>query len=225
MRAGTARSLPSDGAQRRSEDAFARLTDSGCFQLYERAAMSTPATLSSGRIRLRRWREEDREAFAAMNSDARVMEFFRSPLSRVESDAMVARIEKQFGEHGFGLWAIEVPGVAPFVGFAGLTWARFSAPFTPCVEVGWRLAFEYWGHGYATEAARLALGYGFGTAALSEVVSFTSATNRRSRAVMKRLGMRRDPAEDFDYPGFSEGHPLRRHVLYRLVSSSYFGTY
>jgi RimJ/RimL family protein N-acetyltransferase len=129
---------------------------------------------------------------------------------------MVDRIGAHFGEHGFGLWAIELPGVAPFIGFAGLTWARFSAPFTPCVEVGWRLAFEHWGHGYATEAARLALGYGFGTLALSEVVSFTSATNLRSRAVMERLGMRRDPAEDFDYPSFPEGHPLRRHVLYRL---------
>ena len=90
-------------------------------------------------------------------------------------------------------------------------------------ELGWRLAFEHWGHGYATEAARLALGYGFGTLALSEIVSFTSATNRRSRAVMERLGMRRDPAEDFDYPSFPEGHPLRRHVLYRLGSGSYFG--
>lgn len=178
--------------------------------------MSACAILSGRRVCLRRWRDADRDAFAAMNSDARVMEFFAGPLSRAESDAMVDRIEKHFGEHGFGLWAIEVPGVAPFIGFAGLTWARFSAPFTPCVEVGWRLAFEHWGHGYATEAARLALGYGFGTLALSEVVSFTSATNLRSRAVMERLGMRRDPAEDFDYPGLPKNHPLRRHVLYRL---------
>ncbi len=185
--------------------------------------MSAFVTLSSGRVCLRRWRDEDREAFAAMNSDARVMEFFRSRLSRVESDAMVDRIQKHFSEHDFGLWAIEVPGVAPFIGFAGLAWARFSAPFTPSVEVGWRLAFEHWGRGYATEAARLALGYGFGTLALSVVVSFTSATNHRSRAVMERLGMRRDPVEDFDYPSFPEGHPLRRHVLYRLGSGSYFG--
>jgi RimJ/RimL family protein N-acetyltransferase len=185
--------------------------------------MSAFATLSGDRVRLRRWRDEDRHAFAVMNSDARVMEFFRSPLSRVESDAMADRIEQHFCEHGFGLWAIEVPGGAPFIGFAGLSWARFSAPFTPCVEVGWRLAFEHWGHGYATEAARLALGHGFGTLALSEIVSFTSATNHRSRAVMERLGMRRDPAEDFDYPGMPEGHPLRRHVLYRLDSDSYAG--
>jgi RimJ/RimL family protein N-acetyltransferase len=185
--------------------------------------MSAFETLSSGRIRLRRWRDEDREAFAAMNSDARVMEFFRSSLSRAESAAMVDCIQKDFSERGFGLWAIEVPAVAPFIGFAGFAVAGFNAHFTPCVEVGWRLAFEHWGHGYATEAAQLALGYGFGTLALSEVVSFTSATNHRSRAVMERLGMRRDPAEDFDYPSFPEGHPLRRHVLYRLRSGSYFG--
>jgi RimJ/RimL family protein N-acetyltransferase len=185
--------------------------------------MSAGVALSSGRICLRRWRDEDRESFAAMNSDARVMEFFRSRLSRVESDAMVDGIQKHFSEHDFGLWAIEVPGVAPFIGFAGLSIARFGAPFTPCIEVGWRLAFEHWGHGYATEAARLALGYGFKTLALSEVVSYTSVTNHRSRAVMERLGMRRDPADDFDYPKLPEGHPLRRHFLYRLDRGSYFG--
>jgi RimJ/RimL family protein N-acetyltransferase len=118
---------------------------------------------------------------------------------------------------------IEVPGEAPFIGFVGLAVPGFSAHFTPCVEVGWGLAFEHWGRGYATEAARLALGYGFGTLALSEVVSFTSATNQRSRAVMERLGMRRDPADDFDHPAMPEGHPLRSHVLYRLGSGSYFG--
>ena len=185
--------------------------------------MSPFVTLFSDRLCLRQWRDEDREAFAAMNSDARVMKFFRSRLSRAESDAMVDDIQKHFSEHGFGLWAIEVPGVARFIGFAGLAVPRFSAHFTPCVEVGWRLAFEHWGQGYATEAARLVLGYGFGAAALPEVVSFTSATNHRSRAVMERLGMRRDPADDFDYPTLPEGHPLRPHVLYRLGSGSYFG--
>jgi RimJ/RimL family protein N-acetyltransferase len=184
--------------------------------------MSASVTLSSGRICLRPWRDEDREAFAAMNSDGRVMEFFQSRLGRVQSDAMVDHIQEHFSEHGFGLWAIEVRDVAPFIGFAGLAVPRFRAHFTPCVEVGWRLAFEHWGHGYATKAARLALGYGFATLALSEVVSYTAATNHRSRAVMERLGMRRDPAEDFDYPSLPENHPLRRHVLYRLASSSYF---
>jgi RimJ/RimL family protein N-acetyltransferase len=159
-----------------------------------------------------------------MNADARVMQFFRTRLSRAESDAMLDRIEKHFGERGFGLWAIEVPGVATLVGFAGLEVPGFSAHFTPCVEVGWRLAFEYWGQGYATEAARLALRYGFKVLALSEIVSFTSASNYRSRAVMERLGMRRDPADDFDYPGLPEGHPLRKHVLYRLASDPYSAT-
>ena len=181
--------------------------------------MSAPATLSTGRVCLRQWRDDDRDAFAAMNSDARVMEFFRSRLTRGESDAMVDDIRKHFREHGFGLWAIEAPGVAPFIGFAGLAIPQFSAHFTPCVEIGWRLAFEHWGRGYATEAARLALDYGLETLALPEVVSFTSAANVRSRAVMERLGMRRDPTDDFDYPRFPEGHPLRGHVLYRLKST------
>lgn len=185
--------------------------------------MSVCVTLSGGRVCLRSWHDEDRDAFATMNADARVMEFFRSCLRRAESDAMFDHIQRHFNKHGFGLWAIEVPGVAPFIGFAGLSVPDFSAHFTPCVEVGWRLEFEYWGYGYATEAARLALGYAFRTLALTEVVSFTSVGNHRSRAVMERLGMRRDPADDFDYPSFPEGHPLRRHVLYRLGSGSSFG--
>src|SRR5262249_40391262 len=102
---------------------------------------------------------------------------------------------------------------------------RFPAPFTPCVEVGWRLAFAYWGHGYATEAARLALDYGFGTLALTEIISYTSATNQRSRALMERLGMRRNPPDDFDHPAIAENHPLRRHVLYRLAPDSYVSRY
>jgi RimJ/RimL family protein N-acetyltransferase len=186
-----------------------------------RIAMNGIPTLYGERVSLRQWRAADRDAFAAMNADPRVMEFFRATLSRVESDALVDGIEKHFRERNYGLWAVEIPGVAPFIGFTGLHFAQFSAPFTPCVEVGWRLAFEYWGHGYATEAARLALGYGFETLALPEIVSFTSATNARSRAVMERLGMRRDPKDDFDRPALPEGHPLRRHVLYRIDAGSY----
>lgn len=172
--------------------------------------------LSGNRLLLRRWREEDREAFAALNADPRVMEFFPSRLSRLESDAMVDRIEAHFDKHGFGLWAIEVRSVASFVGFAGLSIPRFQAPFMPCVEIGWRLGFEHWGRGFASEAARLALDHGFGTVGLSEIVSFTAAANLRSRAVMERLGMGRDPADDFDHPSLPHGHWLRRHVLYRL---------
>jgi RimJ/RimL family protein N-acetyltransferase len=112
-----------------------------------------------------------------------------------------------------------VPGIAPFIGFAGLAVPRFTAAFTPCVEIGWRLAVEHWGKGYATEAARLALAYGFETAGLAEIVSFTTVANLRSRAVMERLGMHRDPADDFDHPSLPDGHPLRRHVLYRIGST------
>jgi RimJ/RimL family protein N-acetyltransferase len=187
----------------------------------DHAALSAFATLSSVRIRLRQWREEDRDAFAAMNSDARVMQFFPGRLSRAESDAMADRIQEHFSQHNFGLWAIEVPHIARFIGFTGLAVPGFTAPFTPCVEVGWRLAFEHWGRGYATEAARLALDYGFGTLALSAVVSFTAVANHRSRAVMERLGMRSNPMENFDHPALPEGHSLRRHVLYRLGRAAY----
>jgi ribosomal-protein-alanine N-acetyltransferase len=175
--------------------------------------------LSGERVRLRPWRDEDRAVFAAMNADERVMEFFPTLLSRAESDALVDAIHAHFSAHGFGLWAVEVPDIAPFIGFTGLAVPRFTAAFTPCVEIGWRLAAEHWGKGYATEAARLALAYGFETAGLSEIVSFTTVSNLRSRAVMGRLGMRRDPADDFDHPSLPAGHPLRRHVLYRIGST------
>jgi RimJ/RimL family protein N-acetyltransferase len=183
--------------------------------------MGGPGVISGERVLLRPWRDDDRAPFAAMNADPRVMEFFPDRLDRGRSDALIERIRAHFAERGFGLWAVEAPGVAPFIGFAGLAVPRFAARFTPCVEVGWRLAFAHWGRGYATEAARLALADGFGRLALPAVVSFTAAGNRRSRAVMERLGMRRDPAEDFDHPDLPEGHPLRRHVLYRLSHNSY----
>ena len=176
--------------------------------------------LSSGRIVLRRWRDDDRPLFAAMNADPRVMEFFANPLDRAQSDAMVDRIEANFDKRGFSLWAIEVPGVAPFIGFAGLAVPDFAARFTPCVEIGWRLMAEHWGRGYATEAARLALDHGFRTLGFPEIVAFTAVANQRSRAVMQRLGMRYDPADDFDMPTLPENHTLRRHVLYRLSSTS-----
>src|ERR1051326_9408990 len=179
------------------------------------AAMSAVATLSGDRSVLRPWGDADRDAFASLNADARVMEFFRSPLSRAESDAMVDYLQAHLDKRGFSLWAVEVPGEAPFIGFTGLLVPGFSAHFTPCVEIGWRLASAHWGRGYATEAARLALGYGFATLGLAEIVSYTSVTNRRSRAVMERLGMRRDPADDFDHPAVPEGHPLRRHEIGR----------
>lgn len=172
--------------------------------------------LRTERLTLRRWRDADRAPFAQMNADPRVMEFFPAPLSREESDALITRIEAGFDRHGFGLWALEVRETGEFIGFTGLAPPEFEAHFTPAVEVGWRLAAPAWGRGYATEAARAAIAFGFERAGLEEIVSMTSALNERSRAVMERLGMSRDPADDFDHPGIPAGHPLRRHVLYRL---------
>jgi RimJ/RimL family protein N-acetyltransferase len=181
-------------------------------------SMMTPAaTICTLRLHLRLWRDEDLTAFAALNADPRVMEFFPKPLDRTESDARAARIRDHFARHGFGLWAVEVPGVADFIGFVGLSVPDFEATFTPCVEVGWRLAHEHWGRGYATEAARAALDFGFRRLAIDEIVSFTVQANRRSRSVMERVGMTRTPADDFDHPALPEGHPLRRHVLYRAI--------
>ena len=169
------------------------------------------------RLRLRGWRPEDREEFAALNADPAVVEYLPGPLDRGASDALADRIEENWAQRGYGLWAVEVPGVAPFVGFVGLSLAGFPAPFTPAVEVGWRLAHDAWGHGYATEAGRASLAYGFGTADLAEIVSFTTVANARSRRVMERLGMIRDPADDFEHPNVVLDSPLRPHVLYRLA--------
>jgi RimJ/RimL family protein N-acetyltransferase len=175
-----------------------------------------PSVIDTARLRLRRWTADDREPFAALNADPQVMEYFPSIQSRQESDAGAGRIAAHFERNGFGLWAVEIPEVTPFAGFIGLAVPGFEAPFTPCVEIGWRLAATYWGLGYATEGARAALDLGFDVLGLDEVVSFTVPANRRSRRVMEKLGLSRDPADDFDHPSIPLGHPLRRHVLYRL---------
>jgi RimJ/RimL family protein N-acetyltransferase len=151
-----------------------------------------------------------------MNTDPRVMEFLPGPLSRQESDAVADRIEAHFQQRGFGMWAVEVPGAAPFAGFIGLSIPRFEAHFTPCIEVGWRLDAAHWNRGYATEGARAALDFGFRWLQAEQIVSFTVPLNVRSRRVMERLGMTRSADDDFDHPMLAEGHPLRRHVLYRL---------
>ena len=168
------------------------------------------------RLLLRRWRPEDRAPFAALNADPVVMEHFPSALSREESGALVDRIEAGFEANGFGLWALERVDTGEFIGFTGLSTPGFAAHFLPAVEVGWRLSRPAWGHGFATEAARQALRVGFERYQLPEIVSFTASGNTPSRAVMRRLGMRHDPAEDFDHPALAPGHRLRRHVLYRL---------
>lgn len=178
--------------------------------------MNLPRELRTDRLLLRRWRPEDRAPFARLNADPRVVEFLPGALSREASDALADRIETHFERHGFGLWAVEVPGVAPFAGFIGLVRATFEAPFTPCVEIGWRLAAETWNHGYATEGARAALEFGFRSLQLAEIVSFTTVANLRSRRVMEKLGMTHSTSDDFDHPLLPEGHPLRPHVLYRI---------
>jgi ribosomal-protein-alanine N-acetyltransferase len=178
--------------------------------------MSTDPSVRTDRLLLRPWREDDLAPFAALNADPAVMEHFAKPLERAESDAFVARIQAHFAREGFGFWAVEAPGIAPLVGMVGLARPAFEAHFTPCVEIGWRLARDYWGRGYATEAARAALGYGFEQLDLDEIVAFTATGNARSRAVMERIGMTRSAEDDFDHPALPEGHRLRRHVLYRI---------
>jgi len=171
--------------------------------------------LRTERLILRTWREADLDPFARLNADPAVMEFMPDLLDRSKSDEFARRCRGHFAEHGFGRWAVEIPGVAPFIGFVGLSRVTFEAPFTPCVEIAWRLARPYWGRGYASEAALASLKDGFERLALDEVVAFTVLANRRSRAVMERLGMSRMPNYDFEHPLLEEGHPLRRHVLYR----------
>jgi RimJ/RimL family protein N-acetyltransferase len=173
--------------------------------------------LRTERLRLRRWVRSDRDPFAVLNSDPRVMQHFPSVVSREESDALADRIESSFDLNGFGLWAVEVPSLAPFIGFVGLAIPRFEAHFTPCVEIGWRIDAKYWNRGFASEAARAALRFGFDTLQLEEIVSFTVPGNLPSRRVMEKIGMLHNPADDFDHPSLPAGHPLRRHVLYRIA--------
>jgi len=165
---------------------------------------------------MRRWRASDLEPFAALNADADVMEHFPTLLTRAESDAMVERIEACFEQSGYGLWAVELPGEAAFVGFVGLWPVRPELPFAPALEIGWRLAAPYWGRGIATEAARAAMAFAFEDCDLDSLVSYTAATNVRSMRVMARLGMRREPADDFEHPQLEEGNPLRPHIVYRI---------
>jgi RimJ/RimL family protein N-acetyltransferase len=173
-------------------------------------------TIGTARLVLRRWRVEDREPFAAMNADPEVMRYFPSPLTRDESDRLIDRIEARFEADGIGQWAVERREDGRFLGFTGLAPATFEAWFTPTIEVGWRFERSAWGHGYATEAGRAALRFGFEVRDLATILSWTSVLNLPSIAVMERLGMHHDPADDFDHPLIPDGHPLRRHVLYRL---------
>jgi RimJ/RimL family protein N-acetyltransferase len=186
------------------------------------------AILTTDRLVLRRWRESDREPFARMNGDPRVMEFMPGVVSREVSDGWVDGIERHFDEHGFGLCAAELRWELPskpgtelgtndsFIGFVGLSVPGFRAHFTPCIEIGWRLREDCWGRGLATEGARAIVRYAFDILRVEELVSFTVPANVRSRRVMEKIGMTCDARDDFDHPNLTEGHLLRRHVLYRL---------
>jgi RimJ/RimL family protein N-acetyltransferase len=172
--------------------------------------------LRTERLVLRQWRDADRDAWAALCADPVVMQHFPAPLSRAEADDFVDRHTALLDERGWGLWAVEVAGAAPFIGFTGLSVPGFAVPGREagCVEVGWRLAAAHWGHRYAPEAATAALDLAWEATDLDEVVSFTSVGNASSRRVMEKLGMVLD--REFDHPRLVPGHPLRRHVLYRI---------
>jgi RimJ/RimL family protein N-acetyltransferase len=172
--------------------------------------------LETERLILRRWKDSDREPFAAMNADARVMEFFPDTLTREESDELIENIESHFDNRGFGLFATELKAESQLIGFIGLHVASFQAHFTPCVEIGWRIAVPYWGKGLATEGSREVIRFAFDRLKLENLVSFTVPENVASRRLMEKLGMTHNPAEDFDHPKLPPGHRLRRHVLYRL---------
>jgi RimJ/RimL family protein N-acetyltransferase len=177
--------------------------------------------LKTERLLLRRWRDEDFTPFAAMNADPLTMRFMPSVLTADETRALMERLEEHHRLHGFGVWAVEATGVAPFIGFTGLQRVSFDAPFLPAIEIGWRLAPAFWGKGYATEAAKAALRMGFEGLNLDQIVSFTVQANKPSWSVMERLGMHRDAAEDFDHPRLPVGHTLRRHILYRLTRAEW----
>lgn len=174
-----------------------------------------PRELITGRLRLRRWSENDRIPFAELNRDPKVMEFFPELLTSEESDAAFERINQHFSDYGFGMWAVEPRETSQFIGFIGLAHVRYETPFTPCVEIGWRLASEWWGKGFATEGAQAVMSFAENSLRIDEVVSQTSTVNLRSQRVMQKLDMVRDPAEDFDHPLVPSDHVVCRHVLFR----------
>lgn len=175
-----------------------------------------PAVLRTDRLILRPWRDGDLAPYAALNADPQVRRFWPSTLTAEESDRQAADLQGHIAAHGFGFWAVEVPGVAPFIGFIGLKHSDADIPYAPAVEAGWRLARAFWGLGYATEGARAALADGFDRIGLDEIVACAAAANAPSRRVMERLGMTHSAADDFDHPHRAADFPMRRHVVYRI---------
>jgi RimJ/RimL family protein N-acetyltransferase len=178
-------------------------------------------SLKSNRLVLREWRDEDLDAFARLCENPVVMEYLLPMKDRAAIEAMAKRIKDHLAQNGFGYLVVEVPGTSSFIGVVGLVRVTYTAHFTPAVEIGWRIDPTYWGQGYATEAAALALDDGFDRLKLQEIVALTVPTNSRSQRVMKRLGMTRSEADDFDHPLVPEGHSLKRHVLYRLQAQDW----
>lgn len=179
------------------------------------------AQLTTERLVLRQWQDSDNAPFARMNADADVMQWFANPLTPEESAMMVQRLSTMINHFGWGVWALEVPGVADFIGFVGLALTVMPVPFSPFIEVGWRLDKAHWGNGYAPEGARASLAYAFDTLKQREVVSMTTVGNLKSRRVMDKIGLHRDEADDFDLPRLPIGHPIRPHVLYRITDSEW----
>jgi RimJ/RimL family protein N-acetyltransferase len=177
--------------------------------------MTLPAAVETPRLRLRHWQTSDNEAFAALNADPKVMEFFPKMLARAESDNIIGILQAHIDRRGYGFWAAELRATGEFIGFIGIQVPRAALPFAPCVEIGWRLAHAHWGRGYATEGAKASLQVGFGALELEEIVAFTAFHNERSLNVMRKLGMTED-GETFEHPNVPTGHPLRVHRLYRL---------
>ena len=178
--------------------------------------MSAPE-LRTERLLLRRWRESDHAPFARLNGDPEVMQHFPATLDETQSNVMAELLDAGLAARDYGLWATEIVATGEFIGFVGLAAPTWEAVFTPCVEIGWRLDKPHWGNGYASEAANEVLWHGFTRVGLDEIVSFTTLANLPSFAVMQRIGMSRDPAEDFDHPRLEVGHPQRRHLLSRIT--------
>jgi Acetyltransferases, including N-acetylases of ribosomal proteins len=176
--------------------------------------------LKTSRLLLRQWCAADLEPFAEMNADVRVREYFPGLLSREESDASVKIMTTHIEKNGWGFWAAELQETQEFIGFIGLQTVPYTAQFTPAVEIGWRLAYKYWGKGYATEGAKAALSFGLNTLDLKEIVALTVPNNFRSRHVMEKIGMQRNPEDDFDHPYVVDGNPCKRHVLYRASQAN-----
>ena len=178
--------------------------------------MTPGVHVETERLLLRDWSDADAAPFARLNADPRVMEFFPAALDRAQSDALMTRIRANLARDGYGLYAVEEKSSGAFIGFTGLAVPEFDAPFMPATEIGWRLARDAWGQGYASEAAAAVVAKAFDRLGLAALVSFTAEWNRPSRRVMEKIGMTHDPADDFDHPALPEGHKLRRHVLYRI---------